>query len=380
MDNTDKVVNLLGEARALGLEILPPDITASGYKFEALDPPAAGATSKTIRYGLGAIKGVGEGAIDNVVMMRERGGVFRDLADFCLRVDAQKINKRTLEALILSGSMDALGKNRASLMAQLPEAMRAAEQSARDAQAGQNDMFGSSTAAATTLERIELEDWPAERRLAGERDTLGHYLSGHPTDAWRDLLARVTTCPIGDIGRLCKPQEGRARYAGGGQAFTLAGSVLSLRKQGESRAFVQVEDFSGRFEAILYREAWSEYAPLLTRDAILVFEGSLSIDDFTGNFQMRTQRVATIESACERQARVLRLRVNGIGEDFASRLYAILETCRGGSTAVRIAFSNQSGRGEIELGPEWRVRASPSLVQTVSALDGVLDAEYLYSQ
>ena len=380
MDNTDKVVNLLGEARALGLEVLPPDINSSGYKFRALDPADRTSASKTIRYGLGAIKGVGEGAIENVVQAREHGGPFRDLGDFCVRVDAQKINKRTLEALILSGSMDALAKNRASLLAQLPEAMRAAEQLARDALAGQNDMFGSSSPAAAPLELVEVDDWPAERRLAGERDTLGHYLSGHPTDAWRELLARVTTCPVGELGRLYKPQEGRGRYGGSQQAFILAGSVVSLRKQGESRAFVQVEDYSGRFEAVLYRESWTEFAPLLTRDAILVFEGSLSIDDFSGNYQLRTQRVATIESACERQARVLRVRVNGIGSDFASRLYEVLEACRGGSTTVRIAFSNQSGRGEIELGPEWRVRASPALARTVGALDGVLDAEFVYGQ
>ncbi|MEZ5460852.1 DNA polymerase III subunit alpha [Dokdonella sp.] len=379
MDNTDKVVNLLGEARAIGLEVLPPDINASGYKFHALDADAAGHASKTIRYGLGALKGVGEGAIENVVNARASGGAFRDLGDFCLRVDSQKINKRTLEALILSGSMDALAGNRASLMTQLPEAMRAAEQQARNLQAGQNDMFGAASPAAVSIELAEVEDWPAERRLAGERDTLGHYLSGHPTDAWRELLARVVTCPIGELDKHHKPQEGRSRF-GGGQSFTLAGSVLGMRKQGESRAFVQVEDYSGRFEAVLYREAWSEFGPLLSRDAILVFEGTLSIDDFSGNYQLRTQRISTIESACERQARLLRLRVNGIGDDFATRLYAALETSRGGSTPVRIAFSNESGRGEIELGPEWRVRASPALARAVAGLDGVIEAEFLYGQ
>ncbi|MGB0135116.1 DNA polymerase III subunit alpha [Dokdonella sp.] len=377
MDNTDKVVNLLGEARTIGLEVLPPDINASGYKFHALDADTEGLASKKIRYGLGAVKGVGEGAIDNVVNARESGGVFKDLGDFCLRVDSQKINKRTLEALILSGSMDALAGNRASLMSQLPEAVRAAEQHARNALAGQNDMFGAASPAAVTIELVEVEDWPAERRLAGERDTLGHYLSGHPTDAWRELFARVVSCPVGELEKHHKPQEGRSRF-GGGQSFTLAGSVLGLRKQGESRAFVQVEDYSGRFEAVLYREAWTEFAPLLSRDAILVFEGSLSIDDFSGNYQLRTQRVSTIESACERQARLLRLRVNGIGDDFATRLYAALEASRGGTTTVRIAFSNESGRGEIELGPEWRVRASPALAQAVAGLDGVIEAEFVY--
>jgi DNA polymerase-3 subunit alpha len=379
MDNTDKVVNFLGESRAMGLNVLPPDINASGYMFHALDAETQSTASKTIRYGLGAVKGVGEGAIDNIVKAREKDGPFRDLGDFCLRVDAQKINKRTLEALILSGSMDALARNRASLIAQLPEAVRAADQQARNAQAGQNDMFGAASPVPTHLELVEVDDWPAERRLAGERDTLGHYLSGHPTDTWRDLFAKVTSCPIGELDKFYKPpQEGRSRFAGGQQSFTLAGSVLGMRKQGESRAFVQVEDFSGRFEAVLYREAWTEFAALLTRDAILVFEGSLSVDDFSGNYQLRTQRVSTVESTCERQARVLRVRVNGIGSDFAERLYGVLETCRGGTTAVRIVFSNETGRGELELGPEWRVRASPALREALETLDGVNAADIIF--
>jgi DNA polymerase-3 subunit alpha len=379
MDNTDKVVNLLGEARAMRLEVLAPDINTSVYKFLALEPDAAESRSQRIRYGLGAIKGVGEAAIENIVDARSRGGGFRDIADFCLRVDAQKVNKRTLEALVLSGSMDGLAGNRASVFAQLPEAMRAAEQQARDAQAGQNDMFGGGSAAPVKLDLIEVEEWPIARKLGGERDTLGYYLSGHPTDAWRELLSRVVSCPIGELDKHYKPPEGRNRFAGG-RIFTLAGSVLGVRKQGESRAFVQVEDYSGRFEAVMYRETWAEFAPLITRDAILVFEGTLTIDDFSGNFQLRTQRVSTIESTCERQARLLRVRVNGIARDFASRLYEALEGSRGGSTAVRIVFSNQSGRGEIELGPEWRVRASPLLVETIGALDGVLEAELHYGQ
>ena len=382
MDSTDKVVNFLGEARALGLTVLPPDINASLYMFEAL-PGENGGPSRTIRYGLGAVKGVGQGAVENLVELRARSGAFRDLADFCRRVEAQKINKRTLEALILSGSMDALAKNRASLFAQLPEAMRAAEQQARDALAGQNDMFGAASPVPARVELVEVDDWPPARRLAGERDTLGHYLSGHPTDAWRELLARVVSCANGDIEKHYRvpqkqgPNAERSRYADR-QAFTLAGSVLGLRKQGEKRAFVQVEDHSGRFEAVLYNETITEYAALLTRDAILVFEGSLSIDDFSGHYQLRTQRISTLDAACERQARLLRLEVNGIGRDFAARLHGALEAHRGGATPVRIRFSNAQGRGEVELGPDWRVRATPHLIDALGALDGVLAADFLY--
>jgi DNA polymerase-3 subunit alpha len=371
MDNTDKIVNFLGEARALGLKVLPPDITVSGYLFEATD-------EKTICYGLGAVKGVGRGAVESIVEARQRGP-FTDLTDFCQRIDSQKLNKRVFEALILSGSMDALAKNRASLMTQLPEAMRAAEQQARDALAGQNDMFGAASPAAPKQSLPDVEDWPIAQRLAGERETLGYYLSGHPTDAWRELIAEVTTCPIGEIEKHYRPRqsERRSRFVDL-QPMTLAGSVSAIRKQGDSRAFVTVEDFSGKFEAVLYRESWVEYGPLLTRDAILVFEGGVSIDEFSGGYQLRVQAVSTIEAACECRARVLRLRLNGVQADFVARLEHALAAHRGGNTPVRLAFRNATGHAEIELGAQWRVRASAALQQTLQELDGVLAAELVF--
>jgi len=372
MDNTDKVVNFLGEARALGLTVLPPDINVSGWMFEATD-------AKTIRYGLGAVKGVGRGAVENVVEARTRDGAYTDLADFCQRVDPQKLNKRVFEALILSGSMDALATNRASLMAQLPEAVRAAEQQARDALAGQNDMFGAATVAAPKQVLAEVSEWPIAQRLAGERDTLGHYLSGHPTDAWRDLLAAVASCPIGEIDKHYRapPPDQRSRY-GNLQTLTLAGSVVGLRKQGDSRAFVTVEDFSGKFEAVLYRESWIEYGPLLTRDAILAFEGGISVDDFSGGYQLRVNAVSTIEAACEKRARLLRLRLNGVRADFVPRLGEALAAHRGGATPVRLSFRNEGGEADIELGAGWRVRATPALRDALQALDGVHAAELVF--
>jgi DNA polymerase-3 subunit alpha len=372
MDGTDKVVNFLAEARALGLTVLPPDINASGWMFEATDPA-------TIRYGLGAVKGVGRGAVESLVEARARGGAFTDLADLCRRVDAGKLNKRVFEALILSGSMDALAKNRASLAAQLPEAMRAAEQQARDALAGQNDMFGAASPAAPVLVLPEVDEWPIAQRLSGERDSLGYYLSGHPTDAWRDVLAGVTSCPIGEIDKHYRPapvREGR-RFADL-QPFTLAGSVVGLRKQGDNRAFVTVEDFSGKFEAVLYRESWIEYGPLLTRDALLVFDGGLSVDDFSGGYQLRVNGVLTLEAACEKRARLLRLRLNGVRGDFPARLQHALAAHRGGATPVRLTCRTAHAEADLELGSEWRVRATPALRDALRELDGVLAAELVF--
>ncbi len=368
------MVNFLAEARAMNLTVLPPDITQSGYMFEARD-------ERTIVYGLGAVKGVGRGAVEAIVEARTRGSAFRTLADFCRRIDAQKINKRVLEALILSGSMDALAPNRASLMLQLPEAVRAAEQHARDAEAGQNDMFGAPSAGvADAAPAPFVDEWPIERKLAGERETLGHYLSGHPTDAWRGLIARVATSPIGEIDQHYRPpapNERRGRYSD--QPYTIAGQVIAMRKRGDAMAFVQVEDFSGRIEVSLFREAWIEYGPLLTRDAILVFDGGLSLDEFSGGYQLRVNSVSTIESACERLARVLRVRLNGVNADFVARLQHALTAHRGGNTPVRLSFRNAGGQAEIELGAEWRVRAAPDLARSLAALDGVLGAEYVFA-
>ncbi|MDE1960048.1 MAG: DNA polymerase III subunit alpha [Xanthomonadaceae bacterium] len=377
MDNTDKIVAFLTEARGLGLTLLPPDVNASAYMFEAT---AAG----TIRYGLGAVKGVGRNAVENLVQARARSGAFADLADFCQRVDGQKVNKRVLEALILCGAMDALGANRASLMAQLPEALRAAEQAARDAEAGQNDMFGAASATpAPRLSLASVAEWPPEQRLAGERDTLGHYLSGHPTLLWHGTLAQLATCPIGEIGQRYQPPKPRADDAGNRfrrppeTPWIVAGQLVDLRKRGNDQAFVQIEDWSGRIEISLFRETFVEFAPLLTRDAILIVEGGLAWDDFAGALRLRTRRILTLNEACERQAKLLRIRLNGIGEDFLPRLREALAGYRGGQTPLRVTYANHTGSAEIELGADWRVRATADLKRSLDMLPGVQSTEWI---
>ncbi|HST26766.1 MAG TPA: OB-fold nucleic acid binding domain-containing protein [Rudaea sp.] len=302
-------------------------------------------------------------------------------------MDGQKVNKRVLEALILCGAMDALGANRASLMAQLPECLRAAEQTARDAAAGQNDMFGAASATpAPRLQPANVPEWPPEQRLAGERDTLGHYLSGHPTLLWRDTLAQLATCPIGEIGQRYQPPKPRAGDDGNRfrrapeTPWVVAGQLVDLHKRGTDQAFVQLEDFSGRIEVSLFREAFVENAAMLTRDAILVVEGGLAWDDFAGALRIRARRVFTLNEACERQAKLLRIRLNGIGEDFLDRLRDTLAGYRGGLTPLRVQYANASGHAEIELGPEWRVRATADLKRSLDVLPGVKSTEWVLSR
>ncbi|WP_426700527.1 DNA polymerase III subunit alpha [Rhodanobacter sp. Col0626] len=376
MDNTDKVVTFLGESRAIGITVQPPDVNASEYMFVAIQP-------KTIQYGLGAIKGVGQGACEAIVAERAHGK-YTDLADFCRRVDPTRLNRRVLEALILSGALDALAPNRASLMGQLPDAIKAAEQHLRDKQSGQNDMFGAATGAMTPVVHIHLPtvpEWPLEQKLQGERDTLGHYLSGHPTDPWKDELAQLSTCPLGEIVDRYQPPKPRKNDDGDNNRFrrgpdtpwTVAGMVTAVRKRGDSDAFVRLEDGSGIIEVSFFGELYQQIAPLLTRDQMLIVDGGLRIDDFSGGgFQLRARSACSLADACRKHARLLQLKLNGIGPNFIEQLQQTLAGYRGGRASVTLhGYRNRSAQADLELGEAWRVDAIPELLRSVRALPGV---------
>jgi DNA polymerase-3 subunit alpha len=376
MDNTDKVVTFLDESRALGIVVQPPDVNASEYMFVAVEP-------KAIQYGLGAIKGVGQGACEAIVAERANGR-YTDLADFCRRVDPTRLNRRVLEALILCGSLDALAPTRASLIAQLPNAMKAAEQHLRDKQSGQNDMFGAAMGNTTPVLKVELPvvaEWPLEQKLQGERDTLGHYLSGHPTDPWKDELAQLSTCPLGEIVDRYQPPKPRRNDDGDSNRFrrgpdtpwTIAGMVAAVRKRGDSDAFVRIEDGSGSIEVSFFGELYQQIAPLLTRDQILIVEGGLRIDDFSGGgFQLRARSALSLAEACHKHARLLRLKLDGISPDFPAQLQQVLTGYRGGrATVILHNYRNGAAQADLELGDEWRVDAVPDLLRAVRAMPGV---------
>lgn len=376
MDNTDKVVTFLDESRVIGITVQPPDVNASDYMFVAIEP-------KTIQYGLGAIKGVGQGACESIVSERANGR-YVDLADFCRRVDPGRLNRRVLEALIHSGALDTLAVNRASLMLQLPDAIKAAEQHLRDRQSGQNDMFGAAQGNTTPVLKIDLPtapEWSLEQKLQGERDTLGHYLSGHPTDPWKDELAQLSTCPLGEIVDRYQPPKPRRNDDGDNNRFrrgpdtpwTVAGMVGAVRKRGDSDAFVRLEDGSGRLEVSFFGELYQEIAPLLTRGEILIVDGGLRIDEFSGGgFQLRARSACSLADACRRHARLLQLKLNGIGPDFVAQLQQVLGSYRGGRTGVTLhGYRNGDAQADFELGEDWRVEAIPDLLRSVRALPGI---------
>ena len=201
LDNTDRLVVIKDDCRKSKLELLPPDVNESEYSFSVAD-------DKSILYGVGAIKGVGRAAVDAIVAERRQHGEFTNLAEFCRRVDLDKVNRRALEAMIKAGAMDGFGCTRRSLMYQLPESLQSADQEARARAAGQNDMFGiaQEVLPADPVEQVQLVEWTSREFLANEKEALGLYLTGHPFDTVRQDARFLVDAKLAEISAEPAPQ------------------------------------------------------------------------------------------------------------------------------------------------------------------------------
>jgi DNA polymerase-3 subunit alpha len=373
MDNTDKLVGFLDDAKAVcGLTILPPDINASGYMFEALD-------GKRIRYGLGAIKGVGRAACEAIADQRIAHGPYTSLDHLAQRVDSNRLNKRVLEALVSSGALDGIGHNRATLMNHLPDALKGAEQQARNRDAGQIDIFGNATAsAAPTVIVRKLPEWPLLQRLHGEREALGHYLSGHPADAYASELKQLASGPIGKADELYRTLQGTAEKRRGQIEVPMVfGGIVSsgLRRRGDTMGFATIEDASGRIEVGLFREALNEHAAAFAKDQMIVVAGGLGMDEYSGGYTLKLRQAWTLPQACERFGRGLRIHVANAAPRWLDTLVNTLKPALGGGAAVRIAYQNATARTELQLGDAWRIRILPEVIQELRRLDGVSEVQ-----
>lgn len=373
MDNTDKVVGFLNEARGLGLTILPPTVNDSPFMFEAV-------AADTIRYGLGAIKGVGRGLCEAIVAERERGGDYADLLDFCRRVDSTKLNRRALEAMVNAGALDALGRNRATLMLQLPEVIKATDQMAREAAAGQVSLFGmpsgDSGGPALKLDLPEADEWPLRQLLDGERDTLGHYLSGHPFDPYREEVRQLVGSDLGELDRLwgAAPQGEKRGWRPEVQVV-VAGLVVGIRRKGDSQVFVQMEDGRGRLECGVFAEAAADLSSLLVRDRVLVVQGGLREDEFNGGWSLRLKAAWDYEQLCAQHAQRLSLRLDLRDPGAWQRVDAVLARHRPGPTPLRLHLqvgrNGQGATGVLDLNGGNSVRIAPPLLDALRAQPGV---------
>lgn len=377
LHNTDRLVILKDDCRQLKLGLLAPDINKSTYHFSVPD-------DSTILYGLGAIKGVGQSAVESLISEREANGPYASIVDFCRRIEHDKINRRALEAMVKSGSMDGFGETRCSMMQQLPQALRSADQEARAAAAGQNDMFGLKEPAATdnSKKTEPLPEWQERLLLSNEKEALGLYLTGHPFDAVRHDARYLSDGRLGEIIAEPAPPTsgGKRNYAQARREATVVGLVVDVRKRG-NRVSVVLDDNTARMEISLFSEAFQEFRHLLVKDEIVVVTGALRYDDFIGSWTINARNVLHIDRVIESRAKgmVLSISPNGQGERLLVKLHDVLLPFREGSCDVSVRYIGESAAARLSLGPEWSVRPSRELRDKLTALLGNNNVRLLYA-
>jgi len=401
MQNTDKVVTLIEECRLMKLPLVVPDVNIGAYNFTVN-------SKHEIVYGLGAIKGLGEGPVASIIAARQAGGPFASLLDFCNRVEAKAINKRALEALIRAGALDSLQEGskdvaRATLMASIAETIKAAEQNSRNQSSGIVDMFGDISVPAPVApqpgQRRAVRPWSEQERLAAERETLGLYLSGHPVDEFLPELEKITRDRLANL----KPER---------ESQLVAGLIVATRtmknKRGDTIAFVTLDDRSARLEVSVFAREFELFRELLQKDSIVVMDCLVSVDDYNGDsgeMRGRARYVMSLDEARQRHARSLDLHLqqgfmppdfnrllgdilgdqqavqprlprnplppprqrgsagsNG-GHDKAGAQQPVDTPELVGPCPVRIHYERRDARGSLLLGPQWAVFPTQALLQ-----------------
>jgi DNA polymerase-3 subunit alpha len=376
MDNTDKVHIAYLDSLLQNVRILPPDVNTSGYRFAPTD-------EKTMAYGLGAIKGTGEAAIVNIVKVRQERP-FRDLFDFCRRVDKRVVNRRAIEALIRGGAFDSISDHRHQLMASLDAALGSAEQQARAI--NQNSLFGDDESVSMPVMLASVERWSLREQLQNEKLALGFYLSGHPYQEYAAELSGFIKLKLTDItpqlvGQSSNNNNGNGRRNHGVQVV-LAGIVSGVRIQQTRRgrmAIVTLDDGSAQVEMTVFNEEYERSRPWVREDEMLVVRGKASLDEYSGNMRVSAEELFDIASARSTFANRLELGIAPENRVSVSRLKELLTPYRDGKCPVMIRYRNLIADAQLKLGEEWRVTLHNDLLEGLNKLLGAQNVRIHYT-
>ena len=378
MDNTDKVVILIEECRNMQLQLLPPNINISHFKFTIND-------KNQVVYGIGAVKGVGLAAIEDLLKERDASGNFAGLYDLLKRVDLRKVNRRVLEALIRAGAFDVFDENRASHMEELPVALRVAEQYGKNAQTGQNDLFGLSVnvnAEETHEENYSkaTSPWSKKQQMFFEKQALGLFLTGHPIEQYQQELKYITQGSIAEI--LAEVERSKTR-----SETRIAGLLVELRtrqdKKGRMIGFATLDDSSGRLDVSIYNDTFEKYRDLLTIDNILIVEGSARMDGYTGKLSVTAEKLYSIEQAREFYARCLMISWPGHFNEHEAKtcleqLVEIMQPFIGGQCPMVINYQSAAARVSVQCGDGWRVHPTDVLIERLQGFSKDMAFEIKY--
>jgi DNA polymerase III subunit alpha len=371
MDNTDKVVMLFEEARRMKLEVIPPSVNASFYSFTVIN-------DKSIQYGLGAIKGVGVAAINNLIIEREENGPYENLFDLCKRIDLRKANKRVLDALIKSGAMDSLGAGRSTLNENLAKATSLAEQHNKNTDSGQNDMFGLE-ASSYLNDEVDfssvydvVKDWDDKQRVIYEKDTLGFYLSGHPINRYKQELSKISRKLFGiKVG-----------------AVKVAGYIMSIRKSGMREEYdVKIDDNTSRKVIVVKADDYEKYRHYLIKDHLIIVKGNAKTDDYyEGGIKIMAESIFSIDDIRNRDnpfdlvsSLKLTLHESQMNNDMINNIKNILLKYKHDVSYVIVKYVKTDAVALVPFGKEWNVRISDDLIDELTNILDIKQIEIEYN-
>ena len=366
----DRLYWMTQECLALGLAVLPPDVNQSQVGFSAVD-------DKTVRCGLGAIRGLGQAAAQAIFAERESGGPYSGLTDFFSRISSSGLHQRQAETLVRSGALDGLCPNRAAVIQVLPAALAAAAQAARDAENGQDGLFDDGGGRPMRIEAPDIPAWGLRERLDGERRSLGFCLSGHPFDECRHEARSFTRGSLREI--LDRAQPGRPEERND-SVIVVAGSVLRKWRRAGANYF-DLDDGQTRLPVRLPR--WDSGAPparLITPHSLVLVKGRVSRLQ-RGSINMYADSVESLEEVMEQRARLLLLRCAADSQpaETFEELRELLQGHMPGATQVVIEYAGKEAAGRLRLGPNWKVSATADLRNALSQSSVVHDFQFRYA-
>jgi DNA polymerase-3 subunit alpha len=362
MNNTDNIQIFFEDCKPNGVKLLAPDINQSGFEFIPIN-------TKEVLYGLGAIKGTGLAAIELILESRDKLGPFKNLFDFCARLDLRKVNRRVVESLIRGGAFDSLEPNRASLLASVNLAITAAEQG--KANVGQNSLFGEEQT--QSIEMVKVEPWTPQQKLQEEKAALGFYFSDHPFTFFEKRVRPFIKTEIREL----KPQE---------QPYLIAGVIVAIRIRMTARgkmAIVTLDDAASRVDVVVGNELLTQSQRLVQEDQLLIVEGRVSHDDFTGGIRVTARKLFDLATARNQFAHHLRISCNGQSD--AIKLRDILRPYCGSSQndvkrcRVKIDYHNEKGHVELILGESWQVDLHDELIDGLTQWLSEENVKILYN-
>jgi len=370
MDNTDKVMGFYRETKKMQLTIHSPNVNRGIYAFTAN-------VNHELEYGLGAIKGVGQALVENIVAEREQNGLFKDLFDFTQRLAGAKLNRRACEAFVAAGACDCFNQSRATLNASIDIALKQSAQYAANKKQGQIDLFEHFSADLKQdndrTNYIDAGMWNFQAQLEAEKLALGYYFSGHPIEQWQQELLNFTS---GEIASL-EPKAGVNKI--------IAGYVAQCRhiqtKSGRRMAVLNLEDTSGSIDVTIFSKMYEQHSLLLQKDQILIVKGEVTPDTFSGGNKIVANDIATIEQARCQLARQLIIHFNatkGVPERI-SKIHQLLSNHQQGQCRIQILYQTDYAQLELQLPEIWRIEPTMALVEQ---LNEVIDADvrFLYKQ